>query len=142
MSAPVVVDTSAMVAIELAEPDARWFANTLAVIEYPVMSAGSLQELIVVLGHRVGVASVSTLDFGAAVSDWIRDQGVRVVPVDDSLATLGAASTLRYRSSPARFNFGDGFSYALALDLGAAILCKGDDFAMADVHVLRPPRRL
>lgn len=142
MSAPVVVDTSAMVAIELREPDAQWFADTLAEVQDPVMSAGSLQELIVVLGHRLGVASVSALDFSAAVTNSIRDQGLRVIPVDDGLATLGAASTLRYRSSPAHLNFGDGFSYALALELGAAVLCKGDDFAKADVPVLAPPRRM
>lgn len=88
-----------MVAIELGEPDARWFADTLANVQGPIMSAGSL-------------------------------------------ATLGAASALRYRSYPAHHNFGDGFSYALALELGAAILCKGDDFAKADVPVLAPPRRM
>lgn len=106
------------------------------------MSAGSLQELIVVLGHSLGVASVSALDFSAAVTNSIGDQGLRVIPDDDGLATLTAASNLLYRSSPAHLNFGEGFSYTLALELGAAILCKGDDFARAGVPVLAPPHRM
>ena len=139
MTPTLVVDTSALVAIELDEPDAQWFADTLAASDDPVMSSGTLQELITVLGHRAGIPATMTLDFATEVTISILNQGVRIIPVDEGLAVLGAASTLRYRSAPTRFNYGDGFAYALALELDAAMLCKGDDFANADVPVMQSP---
>ena len=139
MTPPLVVDTSALVAIELGEPDAQWFADTLAASDDPVMSAGTLQELITVLGHRAGIPATMTLDFATELTISVLNQGVRIIPVDEGLAALGAASTLRYRSAPARFNYGDGFAYALAVELDATILCKGEDFANADVPVVQSP---
>ena len=139
MNSTLVVDTSALVSIELGEPDASWFAHTLAASKDTVVSAGSLQELIVVLGHRRAAKAELSLDFAVGVTTSLLQQGLRIAPIDEGLATLGAASTLRYRSPPARFNLGDGFAYALALQLDAAILCKGDDFVHADVRVLQPP---
>lgn len=139
MNSTLVVDTSALVAIELGEPDAQWFADRLAASDDPVMSAGTLQELITVLGRRAGIPATMILDFATDVTLSILSQGVRIIPVAEGLAVLGAASTLRYRSAPTRFNYGDGFAYALALELGAAILCKGDDFANADAPVMQSP---
>ncbi len=40
---------------------------------------------------------------------------------------------------PARLNFGDCFTYALAENLEVPILCTGTDFAQTDLSVLPAP---
>lgn len=139
MSATLVVDSSAWIAIALQESDARWFEKTLADAEDPVMSAGTLQEVISVLGKRSRARQVNVLDFAAFVTSTAQAQGIRIVPVDASLATLGAAGSLHFQSRPASLNFGDGFAYSLAISLDAPILCKGEDFVHTNATVLRPP---
>lgn len=139
MTTPLVVDSSAWVAIALQESDAWWFEETLADTDGPVMSAGTLQEVISVLGKRSRADNVNALDFAAFVTKTALGQGIRIVPVDATLATLGAAGSLRFQSRPASLNFGDGFAYSLAISLGAPILCKGEDFVHTNVAVLRPP---
>lgn len=139
MSATLVVDSSAWVAIALQESDARWFETALADADYPVMSAGTLQEVISVLGKRSRATQVNALDFAAFVTSTAQAQGIRIVPVDASLAALGAAGSLHFQSRPASLNFGDGFAYSLAISLDAPILCKGDDFIHTNAAVLRPP---
>ena len=139
MSTSLVVDSSAWVAIALEESDARWFEEALASADDPVMSAGTLQEVISVLGRRSQATQVNALDFAAFVTSTARAQGIRIVPVDASLAALGAAGSLQFRSRPASLNFGDRFAYALALSLEAPILCKGADFLHTNAVVLRPP---
>ena len=139
MSTTLVVDSSAWVAIALQESDARWFEKALADADYPVMSAGTLQEVISVLGKRSRATQVDALDLAAFVTSTAQAQGIRIVPVDASLAALGAAGSLHFQSRPASLNFGDGFAYSLAISLDAPILCKGDDFIHANAAVLRPP---
>lgn len=63
---------------------------------------------------------------------------ITVVPVTGELALLGAAGANRYRASPGRLNYGDGFTYALAKAYDCPILCKGNDLARTDVDVIRP----
>jgi ribonuclease VapC len=59
-----------------------------------------------------------------------------VVPFDSHQLAVARAAHQRYgRGSghPARLNFGDCFSYALAVTTGEALLFKGNDFALTDV---------
>jgi len=139
MSASLVVDSSAWVAIALQEPDARWFEEVLADAHDPVMSAGTLQEVISVLGKRSQAPDINAIDFATLVTNTAREQGIRIVSVDASLAALGAAGSLQFQSRPARLNFGDGFAYALSVFLNSPILCKGQDFIHTNATVLRPP---
>ena len=48
-------------------------------------------------------------------------------------ARIGHFRYGRGRGSRARLNFGDCFSYALAITTGEPLLFKGDDFALTDV---------
>ncbi|HMS90323.1 MAG TPA: type II toxin-antitoxin system VapC family toxin [Acidimicrobiales bacterium] len=44
----------------------------------------------------------------------------------------------RGSGSAARLNYGDCFSYALAMAFGRPLLCKGDDFRHTDVTLAAP----
>lgn len=139
MSNSLVVDSSAWIAIALGESDARWFEETLAATANAVMSAGTLQELVCVLSRRHGCSIDNSMEFAAFVTNTAQAQGIRIVPVDAARATLGAAGWIRFRARPANLNYGDAFAYALAIDLDAPILCKGEDFINTNARVLRPP---
>lgn len=141
MSISLVVDSSAWVAITMQEPDARWFEEALAGAEDPVMSAGTLQEVICVLGRKHLANIANAWDFAEVVTKTAMAQGIRIIPVDETGATIGAAGWIRFRGRPARLNLGDSFTYALAISLDAPILCKGAGFIHTNAKVLRPPTK-
>ena len=58
-------------------------------------------------------------------------------PFDQRQSDLASAAYARYgrgTGHPARLNLADCAAYALATSLGAALLYKGDDFALTDVR--------
>lgn len=136
----VVVDSSAVVAMQAREHDSAWFTSTLTQFDAAVMSAGSYQEALLVLSRRAPHGAMTDVAQAAeAVTSEIAKEQITIFDVDEELALLGAIGSLRFGSKPARLNYGDGFAYALAKRLDAPILCKGDDFIHTDIEVLRPP---
>jgi len=61
--------------------------------------------------------------------------GAEVHPVTADTTTLALDGWRRFGRGrhPARLNFGDCFSYALAMELDEALLFVGDDFGLTDV---------
>jgi ribonuclease VapC len=60
---------------------------------------------------------------------------VSVVPFDLAMARIAEDAMRRFgRGSghPARLNFGDGLTYAVAMALGRPVLFKGADFGLTD----------
>lgn len=141
MSDSLVVDTSAVVSILLLEGEASWFEEAISMAPDAAMSAGTLQELVLVLKRRNRRPGNAPIDSAIDVDEAVRRYGIDIVPVNEELALLGAVGSFRYGGRPAKLNYGDGFAYALAKQLDAPILCKGDDFIHTDVEVLRPPSR-
>lgn len=130
---PVVVDTSALVAIALREPTRMWLIEALATATDRVISAPNVLELGMVLESRLGYVedvAVRTL----------REASVAVRPFTSELAGRGIAAWRRLGKGrhPAGLNFGDCCTYALAEETGWPILCTGDDFARTGWPVLRP----
>lgn len=126
----MIVDTSALVAILRQEEDAAAFARILERADGALMSAASYLELSIVIdGDRNPVAS-------AAVDDLIAVARIEIAPVTAVQARLAREAYRRYgRGSghPARLNYGDCFSYALARDRALPLLFKGDDFPHTDI---------
>lgn len=123
----MVVDTSALVAILREEPEAEAFADLLARAADPLISAATLFECSMVQAKtRRGLENLDDLLLAA---------GIRVAAVDVAQAHAARDAWMRYGKgrSPARLNFGDCFSYALAMTTGRPLLCKGEDFAQTDV---------
>jgi ribonuclease VapC len=130
----VAVDTSAIVAILLAEPEAESFVSVIEAGETAI-SAGSLMETLRVMMLKRGVA--------ATVEVWtfLETFGIRVRAVDEPQMRLAQDAMRRFGRGrgepPAVLNFGDLFAYALARHLDVPLLFKGDDFSQTDVRVAR-----
>jgi ribonuclease VapC len=123
----IVVDASALVAIGDEEPDAAAFLHVLAADE-AVMSNINYVETGVVLISRQRVSARPDFDL------WLERLGVVVRP--DPLATAALAAYLAWGRGyhRARLNLADCFAYALARQLDAPLLFKGDDFKLTDVR--------
>lgn len=125
----MVLDTSALVAILRDEPERDEFVDLLTLANDPMMSAATLFECSMVVHRRVGPRAMERLDALMHVA------GIRVAAVDVTQAHAAREAWLRYGKgrSPAGLNFGDCFSYALAITTGRSLLYKGEDFAQTDV---------
>lgn len=130
----IVVDASALLAIAFEEPDNRLYADALSLADAACISAANYLETGIILTRR-GFAATRQ-DFDA----WLGGAGVRLVE-DVALADAALAAYLRFGKGfhPARLNLGDCFAYALAKQLGAPLLYKGDDFALTDIRSALQP---
>lgn len=129
----VVVDTSAVLAVLLGEPDASRYADALSRnIGDLHMSAVSLVETRIVLESRKGP------DAAADLETLIARVSIRVeaVTADQADRAWGAWRRFGKGRHPARLNLGDCFSYALVRALRGNLLYKGDDFSQTDVPAL------
>ncbi|WP_061016951.1 type II toxin-antitoxin system VapC family toxin [Microbacterium sp. CCH5-D1] len=126
----MIVDSSALVAVLMAEPEAAEMSELLE--EGPFsLSAATLTECMIVLRGKGGEAKVLALD------ELLEATGATVVPLDEAQARLAASAFVRFgRGSgrAARLNYGDCFSYALAISRDEPLLFKGDDFIHTDVR--------
>ena len=124
----MVVDTSAMLAIILHEPDELALAQKIGAAARPVMSAATYVELAIVALSRANTG-LDVLDAALARA------GIEVLAVSTQQARLAAEAYSRYGKGfhPARLNYGDCFAYALAKDRGEPLLFKGSDFSRTDI---------
>lgn len=124
----IAVDSSALVAIVLGEPEAE---ELLALLQgsFAVVSAANLVEAAIVVEARQGPDAARDL---ALLIDGAVEEVARV---DREMADAAVACWRRFGKGrhPAAMNFGDCFAYALAEVRSAPLLFKGDDFAQTDV---------
>jgi ribonuclease VapC len=127
-----VVDTSALVAIALREPQADRLLGVLEALTFRLVSAGSVLELSLVLQARHG----ATADI--IVDEIIRDLRLDVVPFDGPQLVLARDGARRFGKGrhPAALNLGDLYAYALAMDRQLPLLFVGRDFPLTDVQRL------
>lgn len=132
----MVVDTSALLAILLGEPERYDYIALLAGADDPLISTATLVEASIVLRARTGDDGVQDLD------DLLAVAGVRPVAVDAGQAMLARTAYARFGKgrAPAGLNFGDCFAYALARAMDRPLLFKGADFAQTDVKAATPAR--
>ena len=125
----MVLDTSAVVAILLREPEHDAFAALVADAEDPLISAATLVEASIVMQAKTGDDGVAALDKLLAAAS------VRCVAVDQQQAITARDAYVRYGKgrSPAALNFGDCFAYALAHLHDRPLLFKGTDFSQTDI---------
>ncbi|MGQ3215945.1 MAG: type II toxin-antitoxin system VapC family toxin [Shinella sp.] len=125
----MVIDTSAIVAIALDEPDALTFEERIADDPVRLISAATVLEAAMVLETRLGEAGGSELDL------WLHKIGAEIVPVSPGDADQARRAWRRYGKGrhPAGLNYGDCFSYALAFMTGEPLLFKGNDFSQTDI---------
>lgn len=129
----MVVDSSAVIAILLDEPEAVPFSVAIGRAAGALISAASLLECSMVMYRQGGARGLDDLD------DLLHDSRIRCVPVDVTQALAARTAWVRFGkgNSPAGLNFGDCFSYALARTMDRPLLFKGGDFTRTDVRVAR-----
>jgi ribonuclease VapC len=125
----MVVDTSAIIAILLAEPEMNIFAEILAANPPLAISAVTFHETSVVMAGKAKKAGVRLFD------DFIGDLAVEVSPVriEDAIAAREAYFKYGKGYHAAGLNLADCFAYALAKTRSEPLLFKGDDFSKTDV---------
>ena len=125
----MVIDTSAVLAILLQEPEAVALADSLEQDPMRLMSAVSLLESAIVIEARKGPAGGRELDL------LLHRGRIEVVSFNSEQAEIAREAWLRFGKGrhPAGLNLGDCCSYALSRSSGEPLLFKGADFARTDV---------
>ncbi|HEX3954151.1 MAG TPA: type II toxin-antitoxin system VapC family toxin [Stellaceae bacterium] len=125
----MVIDTSALVAILLREPDADRLGQSLADASVRLMSAVTRVELSFVIEGRYGEAG------RADVEHLINDARIELAAVTPQQAEIAIDAFRRFGKGRHRaaLNIGDCFSYALAKATDQPLLFKGNDFAHTDI---------
>jgi ribonuclease VapC len=128
---PVVIDTSALLAIFLSEPQRKQFLDLITQSEARLISAATALETSIVLEARRGEAAGREFDL------FLHQAKFDVVPVDVDQVEIARVAWRKYGRGrhPAALNFGDCFAYALAKTLGEPLLAKGADFARTGIEM-------
>jgi len=129
----MVLDTSALLALLLDEPEAADFRAAVEDDEVRLLSAATLLETAIVIEARKGDAGGRELDL------LVHKAEMTVVPVDGDHVAEARRAWRRFGRGrhPAGLNFGDTFAYALSRVSGEPLLFKGDDFVRTDVGRVR-----
>lgn len=122
----IAVDTSALMAIVLGEPEADACIEALQADDELLISAGTVVEALIVAGRRsVGEQMVRLID-------GLGFEIVAVTPASARRIALAYASWGK-GVHPAALNFGDCFAYEVAKEHGCRLLYVGEDFRRTDV---------
>ena len=124
----VVIDTSAVLAVVLAEEEAEQFAGVIERAERCSMSAANYLAAAIVIESRGDAVAVREFD------RFMRRSGIEIEAVTREQAAL-ARQAYRDFSKAAGLNFGDCLAYALAKVRDEPLLFKGGDFGLTDVEV-------
>jgi len=131
----MIIDTSALLAIALKEPERDAFYVLMLRAKRRRMSAASYVEAVEVYMRRIGLEK--------GISSLNRDLAqlrIEVVAVTAEQAYAAAEARRIYGKTrhDAELNYGDSFVYALAKSLDEPLLFKGNDFIHTDVKRAAP----
>lgn len=126
----MVLDTSAVVALLLREPEAPQFLELLQNADALAIGTPTLLECELVITTLLGAEGLLRLD------ELVMALGVEVLPFGERELAVARVASRTYGKGrhPAGLNFGDCFSYAIAIARNEALLFKGHDFAQTDVR--------
>ncbi|MCI3131885.1 type II toxin-antitoxin system VapC family toxin [Phenylobacterium aquaticum] len=122
----ICIDSSALLAVLLDEPEADACAAILGRDGPFIISAATLAEVLIVADGR---------GLGDEMSRLVEGLRLQVIDLDQPAAIRVAQAYRRWGKGrhPARLNYGDCFAYALAAHLDCPLLFVGDDFAKTDL---------
>ena len=124
----MILDTSALVAIVLREPEAERLLERMRSASEVSIGAATLLETGIVLSARLQD------DARGMIARLLQESGIAVLPVTEAHFGVAMDAWLRFGKGrhPAALNFGDCLSYAMAVVAGEPLLCVGDDFPQTD----------
>lgn len=123
----IVVDTSALIAILLREPEAERCTAVIARNAELAMSAGTYAEALIVAQRRGMAREMTALLDGLDIEVW-------PLAAADARRVGDAYRLWGKGRHSAGLNFGDCFSYAAAKALDCPLLYVGEDFARTDLE--------
>jgi ribonuclease VapC len=130
----VVLDTSALLAILLGEPEATAMVRAVSTDESRLLGAPTLVEAAAVMLARKGPGGEVALDA------LVERLAVRIVEMTPTAAKLGRLAYARFGKgvgNPAVLNYGDCLAYGVAMAERELLLFKGDDFSRTDVVAVK-----
>lgn len=126
----MIIDTSALLAILRAQPEAGSCAEAIAgAATRRISAANFLEAAIVIDASRDPIAS-------RRFDDLLKAADIVIEPVTEGQARIAREAYRDFGKGsgrPAQLNFGDCFAYALAKATGEPLLFKGGDFAQTDI---------
>jgi len=130
----MILDTSVLIAILRFEAEAPEFARIIERVPQPRISAVSYVETAAVIdGSKDPIAS-------RRFDELIETAQIAIEPVTEAQAHIARQAYRDFGKTsghPAKLNFGDCFSYALAKSKAEPLLFKGRDFSHTDVKSAR-----
>jgi ribonuclease VapC len=128
----VVLDSSAVVALLLNEKEAAAFQRLLRDAETVAIGAPTLLECELVVTSLLGAEGLMRLD------ELLMALGAEIVPFGERELAVARLAFRSYGKGrhPAGLNYGDCFSYAVAITRGEPLLFKGEDFSRTDVQAI------
>src|SRR6185312_4265198 len=130
----MILDTSALIVILRLEPEAAEFAQIIENAKERRTSAVSYVEAAAVIdGSKDPIAS-------RRFDELIEAAQIVIEPVTEAQALVARQAYRDFGKTsghPAKLNFGDCFSYALAKAKAEPLLFKGHDFSRTDVKSAR-----
>lgn len=126
----MIIDTSALIAILLGEPEAELFALAIARAPRRIVSAFTALETAIVIEAKKGDPGGRELDL------LIHLAKIEIVALTTEQLEIARSAWRKYGKGrhPAGLNIGDCCSYALAKYGGEPLLFKGGDFSQTDVE--------
>lgn len=127
----MILDSSALLAIALDEPERQAFVAQINAAETVGVAAPTLVEAGIVLSSRTND------DAGEILAELVAASDAIVIGFGPGHWQVAVSAWWRFGKSrhPASLNLGDCFSYAAAKIAGEPLLAKGDDFAKTDVEL-------
>jgi ribonuclease VapC len=127
----MVIDSSALLAIFLHEPERQAFVEAIAQAGKRMISAATILETGIVLESKRGETAGREFDL------FVFRMNIEIVPVDAEQTEIARSAWRSFGKGkhPAALNFGDCFTYALAKFAGEPLLAKGQDFSQTDLEL-------
>ncbi len=125
----IVADTSAFMAMLKNEPDADDYRSTLLKADKVLISAATAVEMHIVITARLGEPGILRLN------RLLSHPLFEIVDLDQAQMIIANLAYERFGKGrhPAKLNYGDLFSYALAKHRNLPLIFKGNDFSKTDI---------
>ena len=129
----MVIDSSAIIAILLNEPERDHFLDLILKDHKRLLSAAIAVEAGIVLEYRSSQIAIREFDL------FLHQAEIEIISVDTNQADRARMAYRKYGKGrhPAALNFGDCFTHALATVSGEPVLSKGDEFQRAGLSVCK-----
>lgn len=130
----MVIDSSALIAVLLGEPDSKVYSEAIANAPKRLASAFSVLETSIVIESKKGEPGGRELDL------LIHKARIEIVSVNEEQFELARRAWRDFGKGrhPAGLNIGDCCSYALSKYSGEPLLFTGEDFSKTDIQSALP----